>query len=169
VTEQTTDTAVKTGHRHQARETALQILYQWEVGKLPPDEAALLRWQIEEDGEALPDSARRFAEALAIGTAAHVEALDALIEQHAQHWRLERMAVIDRLILRLAVFEFLHMRETPRAVVIDEAIELARTFSEQEAVRFVNGVLDGVHHALASGDVGAGPNQDPDPDPDSAT
>jgi transcription antitermination protein NusB len=157
VTEETTGTTVKTGHRHQARETALQILYQWEVGKLAPEEAAQHRWQIEEDGEPLPDQAKRFAEALALGTAAHVAELDALIEQHAQHWRLERMAVVDRLILRLAVYEFLHMRETPRAVVIDEAIELARTFSEQEAVRFVNGVLDGVHHALATGTVGAGP------------
>jgi N utilization substance protein B len=136
---------VKTGHRHQARETALQILYQWEVGKLPPEEAAARRWQIEDEGEPLPDQARRFAEALAMGTAAHVAELDVLIEQHAQHWRLERMAVIDRLILRLAVFEFLHMRETPRTVVIDEAIELARTFSEEDAVRFVNGVLDAVH------------------------
>lgn len=151
---------MKTGHRHQAREIALQMLYQWDVGKLPPEEAASLRWQIEEDGEPLPDQARRFAEALAVGTAAHVAELDAVIEQHAQHWRLERMAVIDRLILRLAVFEFLHMRETPRTVVIDEAIELARTFSEQDAVRFVNGVLDGVHHALATGAAGAGPAPD---------
>ena len=160
--EQATDTAVKTGHRHQARETALQILYQWEVGKLPPEEAARGRWQIEEDGEPLPDAARRFAEALALGTAAHVAELDALIEQHAQHWRLERMAVVDRLILRLAVFEFLYQRETPRTVVIDEALELARTFSEQDAVRFVNGVLDGVHHALSPG--GASSGDDPGPD-----
>ena len=149
--------AVKTGHRHQARETALQILYQWEVGKLPPAEAASHRWLIEEEGEPLPDQARRFAESLATGTAAHVAEIDALLEQHAQHWRLERMAVVDRLILRLAVFEFLYTRETPRTVVIDEAIELARTFSEQDAVRFVNGVLDGVHHALATGAAGAGP------------
>ena len=149
---------MKTGHRHQARETALQILYEWEVGKLPPEEAAAHRWQIEDEAEPLPEQARRFAESLAIGTAAHVAELDALIEQHAQHWRLERMAVVDRLILRLAVFEFLHRRETPRAVVIDEAIELARTFSEQDAVRFVNGVLDGVHHALAPREAGAGPD-----------
>lgn len=142
---------MKTGHRHQARETALQILYQWEVGKLPPEEAVRHRWQIEDDGEPLPDTARRFAEGLALGTAAHVAELDALIERHAQHWRLERMAAVDRLILRLAVYEFLYTRETPRPVIIDEAIELARTFSEQDAVRFVNGVLDGVHHALTAG------------------
>ncbi len=151
---------MKTGHRHHARETALQILYQWEVGKLPPEEAVSRRWQIEEAGEPLPEQARRFAEDLAVGTAAHVAELDTLIERHARHWRLERMAIIDRLILRLAVFEFLHMRETPRSVVIDEAIELARTFSEADAVRFVNGVLDGVHHAIAAGADGAGPAPD---------
>jgi transcription antitermination protein NusB len=154
-------TTVKTGHRHQAREAALQILYQWEVGKLPPAEAAARRWQIEDEGEPLPEPARRFAEALALGTAAEVASLDPLIERQAQNWRLERMAVVDRLILRMAVFEFLHMRETPRTVVIDEAIELARTFSEEDAVRFVNGVLDGVHHALAAGTAGAAADQDP--------
>lgn len=140
---------MKTGNRHQAREAALQILYQWEVGRVTPGEAASQHWQIEQDAPALPDAARRFAEDLALGTIAHVAAIDPLLEQHAQHWRLERMAVIDRLIMRMAVFEFLHLPETPRTVVIDEAIELARTYSEQEAVRFVNGVLDGIHHALA--------------------
>lgn len=160
-------TTEKTGHRHQAREAALQILYQWEVGKLPPAEAAARRWHIEDEGAPLPEPARRFAEALALGTAAHVGDLDPLIEQHAQHWRLERMAIVDRLILRMAVFEFLHMRETPRAVVIDEAIELARTFSEPDAVRFVNGVLDGVHHALAAGLASAA--ADPKPDPGATT
>jgi N utilization substance protein B len=140
----------KTGSRHQAREAALQILYQWEVGRIPPGEAVARHWDIEQDAPALPDAARRFAEELALGTIAHVAAIDPLLERHAQHWRLERMAVIDRLILRMAVFEFLHLPDTPRTVVIDEAIELARTFSEQESVRFVNGVLDGVHHALAS-------------------
>ena len=154
-------TIEKTGHRHQAREFALQILYQWEVGKLAAEEAAARRWQIEDDAGPLPDPARRFAEALALGTAAHVGDLDPLIEKHAQNWRLERMAVVDRLILRMAVFEFLHMRETPRTVVIDEAIELARTFSEEDAVRFVNGVLDGVHHALAEDAPAASAGPDP--------
>ncbi|MCX6551310.1 MAG: transcription antitermination factor NusB [Acidobacteria bacterium] len=148
---------VKTGHRHQAREAALQILYQWEVGKVSPDEAVARHWEIEQEADALPDPARRFAEDLVRGTVDHVAALDALIEQHAQHWRLERMAVVDRLILRMAAFELVHVRETPHSVVIDEAIELARTFSEQDAVRFVNGVLDAVHHALAPGPAEPGP------------
>jgi len=109
---------VKTGHRHQAREAALQILYQWDVGKAALEDAAARHWEIEQDGEPLPEPARRFAEALAAGTAAHLADIDPLIERHAQHWRLERMAVVDRLILRLAVFEFLYQRETPRTVVI---------------------------------------------------
>jgi transcription antitermination protein NusB len=141
----------KLGLRHQARETALQMLYEWEVGRVDLDAAITQFWDIEQDGETLDGGARRFAETLARGTVSHLEAIDARIEQHAQNWRLERMAVVDRLILRLAVYEFLFERGTPHSVVIDEAIELARTFSEQDAARFVNGVLDGIHHALASG------------------
>ena len=146
---------MKTGPRHLARQAALQILYQWEIGRVPPEAAAARHWEIEQEGEELAASSRRFAEELAAGTVAHLGSIDPLIEEHAQHWRLERMAVVDRLILRLAVYEFLHMRETPRAVVIDEAIELARTFSEEDAVRFVNGILDAVQHAVAAGGSGA--------------
>ena len=92
----------------------------------------------------LVDAATRMAE----GTAARVADLDPLISASADHWRLSRMAIIDRAILRLAVYEFLHAPTTPRAVVIDEAIELARTFSTDEAVKFVNGVLDGIRKKL---------------------
>lgn len=131
------------------------MLYQWEVGRVPPAEAVSRHWQIEQDGPDLPEAARSFAGELALGTIAHLAEIDPLIEEHARHWRLERMAVIDRLILRLGVFEFLHRPDTPRTVVMDEAIELARTYSEQEALRFVNGVLDGIHHALGVGASGA--------------
>ena len=127
------------------------MLYQWEVGGVAPEEALARHWQIEQEGPELAGTSRRFAEDLAEGTIAHLQSIDARIEAQAQHWRLERMAVIDRLILRMAVYEFLYRPETPRMVVIDEAIELARTFSEQDAVRFVNGVLDGIHHTMAAG------------------
>jgi N utilization substance protein B len=127
------------------------MLYQWEVGRLAPEEALARHSEIEQDGLALSGPSRRFAEALVEGTIANLGTIDAHIEAQAQHWRLERMAVIDRLILRIAVYEFLYRPDTPRAVVIDEAIELARTFSERDAVRFVNGVLDGIHHAMAAG------------------
>jgi transcription antitermination protein NusB len=127
------------------------MLYQWEVGRVEPGEAVSRHWEIEQEGPELSGTARGFAEDLVAGTITHLPSIDARIEAQARHWRLERMAVIDRLILRMAVYEFLHRPDTPRTVVIDEAIELARTFSEQDAVRFVNGVLDGIHHALAAG------------------
>lgn len=127
------------------------MLYQWEIGRVAPEEAVSRHWEIEQDGPELSPAGRQFAEDLVEGTITHLQSIDARIEAQAQHWRLERMAVIDRLILRMAVWEFLFRPETPRTVVIDEAIELARTFSEQDAVRFVNGVLDGIHHAMAAG------------------
>ena len=127
------------------------MLYQWEVGRVAPEEAVERHWQIEQEGPEPTGPSRRFAEDLVEGTITHLPSIDARIEAQAQHWRLERMAVIDRLILRMAVYEFLYRPDTPRTVVIDEAIELARAFSEQDAVRFVNGVLDGIHHTLAAG------------------
>lgn len=137
---------MNTGLRHRGREAALQILYFWEVGRVPPEAAPAPYWTVVADEhEPLPDSAREFAEALAAGTIEHLPELDEAISRHAQHWRLSRMAVIDRLILRLATYELFHEPETPPGVVIDEALELARTFSEEDAVRFVNGVLDAIH------------------------
>ena len=127
------------------------MLYQWEIGRITPEEAVERHWQIEQEGPEPTGPSRRFAEDLVEGTITHLPSIDARIEAQAQHWRLERMAVIDRLILRMAVYEFLYRPDTPRTVVIDEAIELARAFSEQDAVRFVNGVLDGIHHTLAAG------------------
>jgi N utilization substance protein B len=127
------------------------MLYQWEIGGVPPEEAIARHFEIEQEGPELAGISRRFAEDLVEGTIAHLPSIDARIEAQAQHWRLGRMAVIDRLILRMAVYEFLYRPDTPRTVVIDEAIELARTFSEQDAVRFVNGVLDGIHHTMAAG------------------
>jgi len=121
---------------------------------VPPADAVSALWRIEQDTPALPDAARQFAERLALGTIEHLASIDPLIEQYAEHWRLDRMAAVDRLILRLGVYEFLYCPETPRTVAIDEALELARTYSEQDAVRFVNGVLDGIHHALATGAAG---------------
>src|SRR4029078_1889531 len=100
-------------------------------------------------GEApLADSLREFANALVRGTIERVKDIDAVLSAHAQNWRVERMAVIDRLILRLAVFEFLADLDTPSRVIINEALELARTYSGEEAVAFVNGVLDSVKKEL---------------------
>ena len=117
------------------------MLYQWEIGGVSSEEAVARHWEIEQEGPELPAAGRQFAQDLAEGTITHLQSIDARIEAQAQHWRLERMAV----------YEFLYRPDTPRTVVIDEAIELARTFSEQDALRFVNGVLDGIHHTLAAG------------------
>jgi transcription antitermination protein NusB len=135
--------------RHRAREAALQILYQWEVGKLEMAGVLESFWtEGPPDAVALSADLRAFAAGLANGVAVQVAQLDPMIAEAAQHWRLERMNVLDRLILRLAVYEFLHQPETPGKVVINEALELARTFSGDESVRFINGLLDGIRKSL---------------------
>jgi N utilization substance protein B len=136
--------------RHRAREAAVQMLYQWEIGKASMLEVMQTYWTpgLTVD-EPLSEELRQFATTLTNGVAATVEQIDPLIAEAADHWRIERMAVIDRLILRLAVYEFLHMPETPVRVIINEALELARTFSTDDAVRFINGILDGIRRTLA--------------------
>lgn len=136
--------------RHRAREAALQMLYQWEVGRVSMYEVRQTFWTHEQEGRAvLPEDQRSFATGLADGVAGHVDAIDPLIAAAAEHWRLERMNVMDRLILRLAVYEFLYEPATPGKVIINEALELARSFSGDEAVRFINGILDGIRRTLA--------------------
>ena len=125
------------------------MLYQWEIGKQPIFEVMSTYWApgLLSD-QPIGDELREFATALTDGVAATLEQIDPLIAEAAEHWRSERMAVMDRIILRLAVYEFLHQPETPARVVINEALELARTFSTDEAVRFINGILDGIRRTL---------------------
>jgi N utilization substance protein B len=153
-------TRVDAAGRRLARASALQMLYQAEVGRMGPQEAIGAFWRLDRSGEpisdetgeaeaaAIPDDLREFANDLVRETLARVETIDGLLIAHAHNWRLERMAVIDRLVLRLAVCELLTHPETPPKVVINEALELARTFSGDEAVGFVNGVLDAVRKVL---------------------
>lgn len=135
------------GHaaRRAGREAALQILYFWEVGQAEPRQA--IGAYFREHAPAAPVPVVEFASALVLGTVAEVAVIDALIERHAQHWRLERLAVIDRLILRLAAWELTH-DASPAPVVLNEAIELARRFSTEESTRFVNGVLDSMRKTI---------------------
>ena len=142
--------AVMSSPRHQAREAALQALYLWEVGRTAPADGARDVLRRARAGRA-DGRARRSRATLVLGTAADVAALDALITQHSEHWRIERLAVIDRLILRMAAWELQHAADTPPAVVLNEALELARTFSTDDSVRFVNGVLDGIRKTLCYG------------------
>jgi transcription antitermination protein NusB len=135
--------------RHHAREAALQMLYQWEIGRTSIVDVTKTFWTDAIDREIThSQDLQRFATTLATGVAATVEQLDGHISAAAEHWCLERMAVMDRLILRLAVYEFLHQPATPGKVIINEALELARTFSADDAVRFVNGILDQVRRSI---------------------
>lgn len=135
--------------RHRAREVAVQMLYQWEVGKVSILEVEQTFWTGPAESAPLAEELRWFAMKLATGVAGMVADIDPMIGEAAQNWRLERMNVLDRLILRLAVYEFLHEPDTPAKVIINEALELARTFSTDDSVRFINGVLDAVRRTLS--------------------
>jgi transcription antitermination protein NusB len=135
--------------RRRARAAALQVLYECEIGHLAIGEALGVLDRVgEPEAAALEPADRAFAETLARGVLNDAAALDERLSQATRHWRVERMATLDRLVLRLAVHEWLALPATPPRVVINEAIELARAFSGEDAAKFVNGVLDGVFRAL---------------------
>jgi N utilization substance protein B len=134
--------------RRRARAAALQMLYQSEVGRGSAQEVVATYWPAHDADHEVPELLRDFANALVRGTLDRVKEIDAIQTSHAQNWRVERMAVIERLILRIAVYEFLAEANTPPRVVINEALELARSYSGEEAVAFVNGVLDAVRKEL---------------------
>jgi len=133
--------------RHRSRQRALQILYQWDMTKRPVDEAISAFYDTLRAGETSqnhgPDE---FMEELARGAAEMAPAIDHRIADTSENWKLERMPIVDRNILRLAIYE-MSRHKTPPAVVIDEALELARQFSGEGSVSFINGVLDAVHKA----------------------
>lgn len=142
--------------RRKSRQRALQILFYRDLRKVPVDQAIrefyddLYAAELEEEtGEDVEIEAIRepFVESLVRGTVDNLDTLDRLIEQRAEHWRLERMPIVDRNILRMAIFEMKH-QGTPPAVVIDEALELARRYSEEEAIPFLNGVLDSIRKLI---------------------
>ena len=134
------------GSRRKARECALQMLFAADVAEMSADEVVRSYWA--ELGEPdLDATAREFATRLAARTLSNLELLDERIRSRAEHWRISRMAVVDRNILRLAVYEFLY-EPTPRTVAINEALEIARRFSTHEATQFINGILDGIKRDL---------------------
>jgi transcription antitermination protein NusB len=130
------------GSRRKARECALQMLFAADVAETTTDDVVEAYWAELGDSEIEP-AAREFATRLAQGTLAHLETLDERIRSRAEHWRISRMAIVDRNILRLAVYEFLY-EPTPRTVAINEALEIARRFSTYEATQFINGILDAI-------------------------
>jgi N utilization substance protein B len=133
------------GTRRKSRELALQMLFQSDMGKQNADQVTKTFWSERRD---LDDSVRGFADDIFKIAIERAEEIDKLIERHAEHWRMDRMAAVDRNILRAGVAEFIGFPKTPKPVVINEALEIARRFSSPESVQFINGVLDSVARDL---------------------
>lgn len=129
--------------RRKSREFALQMLFQWEMSQQEPARIEANFWK----NARAEKKTRAFANQLFEGTVAQVGALDELLACHAENWRTERMAAVDRNILRLAAYE-LRATDTPARVIFDEAVELAKKFSSEEAAPFINGVLDAIAKSL---------------------
>ncbi len=135
------------GTRRKSRELALQMLFQADMGGQSMDQVLRTFWS---GRGTVTEEVRNFAEDLFRTATEKAGEIDQLIERHAQHWRMERMAAVDRNLLRSGVAEFLGFPRTPKPVVINEALEIARKFSSPESVQFINGVLDSVARELDS-------------------
>ena len=135
----------KTGTRRKSREMALQMLFQLDMGKQNEDQVRQTFWNERKD---LDEKVRGFSDDLFRIACERREEIDQLIERNAEHWRMDRMAAVDRNLLRAGVAEFLGFPQTPRPVVINESLEIARRYSTPESVQFINGVLDSVAREL---------------------
>ena len=136
---------MKSGTRRKSRELALQMLFQLDMGKQDPGDVRRTFWSERKD---LDEKVRSFADTLFNIACERQQEIGELIERNAEHWRMERMAAVDRNLLRTGVAEFLGYPKTPPAVIINEALEIARRFSTPESVQFINGVLDSVAREL---------------------
>jgi transcription antitermination protein NusB len=133
------------GTRRKSRELAMQMLFQGDLGKQKPEEVEKLFWASRDD---VDDETRGFADDLHRLATQREDEVDALIQKHAQNWRLERMPVVDRNLLRTAVAEMVGYPKTPAAVIINETLEIARRYAAPESINFLNGVLDAVGREL---------------------
>ena len=133
------------GTRRKSRELAMQMLFQGDLGKQKPEEVETLFWGSRED---VDDETRGFADDLHRLATQREDEVDQLIQKHAQNWRLERMPVVDRNLLRTAVAEMIGYPKTPAAVIINETLEIARRYAAPESIHFLNGVLDAVGREL---------------------
>ncbi len=133
------------GTRRKSRELAMQMLFQGDLGKQEPDEVESLFWGSRED---VDDETKAFADDIHRVATQREDEVDALIQKHAQNWRLERMPVVDRNLLRAAIAEMLGYPKTPAAVIINETLEIARRYAAPESIHFLNGVLDAVGREL---------------------
>ena len=132
------------GARRTGRERALQALYQLEMGELAPEAALEVAWasEPEEGTEKAQAEARTFARELVLGVREQQPEIDRLIEDHSHNWRLDRMARVDRNVLRLAVYELRFREDIPKKVTLNEAVELGKRFGAEESSAFINGLLD---------------------------
>ena len=128
------------GARRKARELALQMLFQHDMFGNGLDQIITM---FEELQKSKPNT-REFATKIFRGTVEHIAEIDEMIQNQAENWRLSRMAAVDRNIIRMSVYEFLHENDTPKLVIIDEAIEIAKKFGTQKSSQFINGILDGI-------------------------
>jgi len=128
------------GARRKARELALQMLFQYDMAGNEPD---MIITTFDDLQKSKPNT-REFATKIFRGTVDHLSEIDDMIQAQAENWRLSRMAVVDRNIIRMSVYEFLHETDTPKLVIIDEAIEIAKKFGTQKSSQFINGILDGI-------------------------
>jgi N utilization substance protein B len=128
------------GKRRKARESALQVLFQLEFDDAQPQQALERFWENRRTSEEI----RKYTGWLVKGIITHREEIDSLIQSASEHWRISRMAVVDRNVLRMAVFELLHEQDLAPAIVINEAIEIAKKYSSGEAATFINGILDAI-------------------------
>ena len=133
------------GTRRKSRELAMQMLFQGDLGKQKPEEVETLFWASRDD---IDLETRGFADDLHRLATTKDEEIDALIQKHAQNWRIERMPVVDRNLLRAATAEMLGFPKTPAAVIINEALEIARRYAAPESIQFLNGVLDAIGRDL---------------------
>jgi N utilization substance protein B len=140
------------GKRTKARECAFQMLYQWDMTRDPMDRVAGLFWQVR----TTTDETRARAEEVAGGAQRELARLDAAISQASTNWRFDRIAAVDRNILRIATYELMMEPHTPASVIIDEAVEMAKRFSEADAPGFVNGVLDAIMRSVRGQAAGRG-------------
>lgn len=134
------------GTRRKSRELALQMLFQADMGKQEAEHVRKTFW----NERASEGEARGFADDLFRVATERLTEIDEIIQKHAEHWRLDRMAAVDRNVLRTAVAELLGYPRTPPPVIINEALEIARRYSTPESVHFINGVLDSIAKELTA-------------------
>jgi len=128
------------GARRKARELALQMLFQHDMSGNQPDQITAT---FEELQKSKPNT-REFATKIFRGTVENLTEIDDMIQNQAENWRLSRMAAVDRNIIRMSIYEFMHEGDTPKLVIIDEAIEIAKKYGTQKSSQFINGILDGI-------------------------